>query len=108
MRISEADPFWERAIKLMRAHKISQEKFAVYIGINHNTLKSWIHFSRIPDAYTASDIADALGVSVEYLVKGVDGQAAGEREKETLVRKNAAADIKKMLRRIKKSTALIG
>ena len=48
----------------------------------------------IPDADSACDIADSLGVSVEYLVSGTEGKAMENREKECLTRKIAAQDIK--------------
>jgi len=62
-------PFWDRTKKLIRAHKISQEKFAAYIGINFNTFKTWLYYRRIPDAITACDMADALGVSNVYNIR---------------------------------------
>ena len=108
MKVLNVDPFWERVKQLTKAHKISLEKFAGYIGISHNTLKGWIRFNRIPNAYTAHDIAVALGVSVEYLVTGIDGKASESREREALTRKTAAAEIKKMTRLIKKNAKLIG
>jgi len=108
VRTLDVDPFWERVKKLIRAHKISQEKFSAYIGISFNTLKTWLKFNRIPDAYTAHDIAVSLGVSVEYLVTGEDGKAMEIREKEAIDRKTAAADIKKLALQIKKNASVIG
>ena len=108
MGIKEIDPFWERVKKLIRAHKTTQEKFSTYIGVNYATFKCWLYFNRIPDAYTCCDIAEALGVSVEYLVRGIDGKAMENREREALVRKTAAAQIKKMSIIINKSAGLIG
>ena len=108
MNTTEIDPFWKRVKTLIRAHKISQEEFASYIGISFNTLKTWFRNNRIPDAYTAHDIAVALGVSVEYLVTGEDRKALEEREKQTLLRKTAALDIEKMAVMIKKNAKLIG
>ena len=100
--------FWERVKKLVRAHKISQEKFAAYLGINFSTFKSWLHFDRIPDVFTACDIADALGVPVEYLVRETKAAAIEHRRKLTFARKIAAADIKKMARRIEMNARMIG
>jgi len=108
MGIKEIDPFWERAKKLIRAHKITQNEFSAYIGVNYATFKCWLYFNRIPDAYTCCDIAEALGVSVEYLVRGKDGKAMEDREKDALVRKTAAAQIKKMSGIIRKNAGLIG
>ena len=108
MRTPEAIPFWERAKKLIRAHKISQEKFAAYIGISFGTLKNWLCYGIIPDAETTYNIAVALGVSMEYLIKGTDGAANEQRKREALTRKIAAADIKNMALEIEKNAGLIG
>ena len=108
MKILKDDPFWERVKKLTKAHKISLEKFAEHVDVSYNTLKSWIRYNRIPDAYTSFDIAVALGVSVEYLVTGADGKASEIREREALTRKTAAAAIKKMTRLIRENAKLIG
>ena len=103
MKTPKLDPFWERTKKLLRAHKITQKKFSAYIGIKYATLKSWLYFSRLPDVYTACDIADALGVSVNFLVRGDDTKAVENREHRILKRKSAAAEIKKMALQIRKS-----
>jgi transcriptional regulator with XRE-family HTH domain len=88
----------------MRAHKISQEKFAAYIGMSFGTFRNWIRYDRIPDIYTACDIADALGVSVDYLARGEDGTRISlkNREKTVYIRKTAIANIKKMAKKIVK------
>jgi len=94
--------------KLIKVHKVSQKEFSEYIGVHYNTVKSWIYFNRIPDADTAYDIASALGVSVEYLVRGNDGEAVKNRQMETLSRKTAAQNIMKMVKKIEKNVAVIG
>ena len=104
---SKKNPFWARVKKLIRAHKISQEKFAAYLGINFYTFKSWIYYNRIPDVITAYKMAIALGVTIEYLVTGNDGKAMEIRKNQTLERKTAAAEIKKMARKIEKNTRMI-
>ena len=108
MSTSSVDPFWQRVKKLIRAHKLTQEKLASQINISYNTFKGWLQYNRIPDAYTAYDIAVALGVTVEYLVEGVDGKAKEIREKKLITRKAAAANIKKMAIQIRKNAGLIG
>ena len=65
------DLFWSRTYNLIKACGISQENFCRLVGINYNTFRCWKYNNRIPDAVSACDIADALGVSVEYLVKGI-------------------------------------
>lgn len=106
--MDDAIAFWSRVKDLIRAHKISQEKFASYIGMKYSTFKSWIYNNRIPDIFTGHDMAIALGVSMEYLVTGNDGQAAEIRSKQVLERKIAAREIKKMAKIIQKDARLIG
>jgi transcriptional regulator with XRE-family HTH domain len=108
MRTTKQLPFWERAKILIRAHKISQEKFAAYVGVNLSTLKYWICYGLLPDVEIAINIADALGVSVEFLVRGTDGKSLENRKAETLLRKNAAKAIKAMAQKIEESASLIG
>jgi transcriptional regulator with XRE-family HTH domain len=62
--------FWSRVKKELKAHRCSQKYLAEYVGIALQTLRGWIHYDRIPDAITACYIAEALGVTVEYLVRG--------------------------------------
>jgi transcriptional regulator with XRE-family HTH domain len=98
----KADSFWGRVKVLMRSHKISQERFAAYIGVSFGTFKEWLPFNRLPDIYTACDIADALGVSVDYLARGKDGTRISleNRKKIIYLRKTAIASIKKMATKI--------
>ena len=100
----QTDSFWGRVIILMRAHKISQVKFAAYIGVSFGTFKDWLRFNRLPDIYTACDIADALGVSVDYLARGKEGKylSLENRKKTIYLRTTAIANIKKMAIKIAK------
>ena len=98
------DIFWTRAKALMKAHKISQKKFAEYIEVPTDTFLGWIKHNRIPDAITACLIAEALGVTVEYLVRGTDDINFEERAHRTSEQKSAATEIKKLLIQMKKET----
>jgi len=89
--------FWVRTHNLIRAHKISQEKFALLVGIKYNTFRCWKYNSRIPDAESACNIADALGVSVEYLVRGGDRAKARQKLKQVKERVIASGRIKKLV-----------
>ena len=91
------DPFWTRTLEQIAAHKITREKFAEYIGVNFDTFRGWVLHNRIPNAYTTCDIADALGVSVEYLVKGKDGAAEEFRMKQMEKRKKVTAKLKNLI-----------
>ena len=46
---------------------------------------------------TAYNIATALGVSVEYLVTGIDGKSEELRMKQTVERKTAEDEVKKLV-----------
>ena len=82
----------------IKAHKISQARFAEYVGINPRTFQGWIHHNRIPDIDTALHMAAALGVGLEYLVLGKDGKAMEIRAQQVEERKIAAGRIKKMIK----------
>ena len=78
MRQPKKIPFWERAKKLMLAKKINQKDLAGSIGLKYCTLRFWLCYGYYPDVKTACDIAKALGVSVEYLVKGRRGKIGSD------------------------------
>ena len=98
-------PFWQRVLALIKAHKITQQKFAEYVGINYDTFRGWIHHGRIPDSITGCDIADALGVTVEYLARGKDGGGAELRMKQVEKRKTVNALIKKQALELAQTSA---
>ena len=98
------DGFWTRAKRLIKAHKISQVKFAEYMEMPVQTLLGWIHYDRIPDAETACAMAEALGVTVEYLVRGNDDINAEDRMHRTEERKSATEQIQKLVRQIEGET----
>ena len=107
MKAPKQHPFWERVKKLIKAHKTTKEGSASHAGINFSTLKKWICYSITPDLYSAYDITVALGVPMEYLVTGNDGEAIQSREEETLIGKTADADIKKMAIQTEKDANLL-
>jgi len=98
------DHFWGRAKALMKSHKITQENFALYTGIPTRTLLGWFHRNCIPDASRACAIAEALGVTVEYLVRGSDDINAEDRIYRTSERKTAAEEIGKLALKIVNET----
>ena len=94
------DQFWDRVKRLMKSHKISQKDFARYLDIPIRTFWGWIHRDCIPDASRACRIAQALGVTVEYLVMGTDDFNAEDRMHRTFERKSAAEEIRKLTLKI--------
>ena len=91
------DGFWERVKLQLKAHKISLKKFAEYIGIPYGTFRSWLYYKRSVEVETAYNIATALGVSMEYLVTGIEGKSAEERARQVEVWKNAGAEMRKLV-----------
>ena len=100
--------FWERVKKLLRAHKLNQKSLAILIGIKYNTLRFWVCYGYYPDARTAYDISRVCGVSLEYLLTGVEGKQTRKHEREVFTRKNAASDIKKMVKKIERKADMLG
>ena len=98
----DAINFWTRVKAHIKAHKISQTRFAEYIGINSRTFQGWIRHNRIPDIDTALHMAAALGVGLEYLVLGNDDRAMEIRAQQVEERKTAADRIKKMIKIMRK------
>jgi DNA-binding XRE family transcriptional regulator len=64
------DEFWNRVNELLKTSTYTQETMAETIGVSKNTLYSWIARDIKPRADESVKIAQALGVSVEYLVTG--------------------------------------
>ena len=91
------DDFWERVKLQLRAHKITRRQFAGYISVPYSTLNSWLYNKRSVEVGTAYDIATALGVSLEYLVTGLEGKSAEERAKQVEVWKTAGTEMKRLV-----------
>lgn len=62
--------FWKRVNKRIKELNITQESLCSDLGINLGTFKQQITHARFPSVDSALKIAQALGVSVEYLVTG--------------------------------------
>jgi len=103
MKIPRKIPFWDRVKDLLRTRKITQRQLAVLTGLSYSTLKFWICYGYSPDVDTACEIAETLGVSVEYLVKGVKSKTMKKSEQKSLAIKKSATGIKKLAMRIEKT-----
>jgi transcriptional regulator with XRE-family HTH domain len=95
MSIHNNIPFWQRTKELLRVRKITQEQFAVSINLHYATFRFWIRRGLLPDADTTLGIADALGVSVGYLVNGVEETRVEKRRNERSARKTTSVRMKK-------------
>ena len=104
MRTPNKLPFWERVKSLLRAQKITQKELAVLVDLKYSTLRFWLCYGYSPDVDTACDIASVLGVSVEYLAKGVKNKYVRKNVKKILVIKNTTKGIIKLAHQIEKST----
>jgi len=94
------DNFWKRIKEEMKAHKITQEKFAEYLSIPRSTFFRWQKLNVIPDMATAYNMATALGVSVEYLITGINGKSEQLRMEQTEARKTTEAQVKKLVEKL--------
>lgn len=57
---------------ILKQENLQQKELAVYLGIAPSTLNGWLKLGRsIPSEYLIR-ISEFLGVSVEYLLNGVD------------------------------------
>ncbi|QEK06232.1 helix-turn-helix domain-containing protein [Treponema phagedenis] len=62
--------FWIRVKDLIKEQNTTQDKIATQINERADNFSRWIQKDRLPNAEQSYKIADALGVSVEYLVTG--------------------------------------
>jgi len=75
----DAVSFWNRVKQLIKSNNTTQRGLSETIGLSARTLEIKIGRKSAPDVFEAYKIAQALGVSVEYLVTGTDTNPA-ERE----------------------------
>ena len=81
----------------IKAHKISVEKFALYIDVPRSTLYRWMKDGLSVDVWTVYNIATALGVSLEYLITGKDGHDAEQRMQQIEDYKTRESNVRKLL-----------
>ena len=62
--------FWQRVKYLLKDNNINQQDIADTLNMRADSFSKWIQKDRLPDAEETYKIAEALGVSVEYLVTG--------------------------------------
>lgn len=61
------------AIKHLREQQdLTQEELAKKLNLSRSTISMYENNERIPNAYILDNIADALGVSVDYLIGRID------------------------------------
>lgn len=67
--------FWQNVKTLIKNKNTKQQAIADIAGISLLTMRGWITHDRLPDVVSAYKIAQALGVTVEYLVTGTSTDA---------------------------------
>jgi transcriptional regulator with XRE-family HTH domain len=75
------DVFWERVITLIKEKKTTQKKAAAACGVNLRTFQNWIYKNLFPTVNEGYYLARFLGVSVEYLVTGREGESGRKAER---------------------------
>lgn len=68
------DQFWARVMQRLPYHYNDEKDLAKAIGKPPGTLNGWKNKGRLPNAYYAYKIAEALKTTVEYLITGDDNQ----------------------------------
>jgi len=72
MKTYTEETFAERLERLIKEKKLTQISVADTVGIRRPTISDWKKNGSYPPADIAVKIAMLLGVSVEYLVTGVE------------------------------------
>ena len=90
----------------MKAYNMTQKQFADHLGVSVHTVKSWVYNDRVPELSTASAIAFALGVSLEYLLRGKDTEIT-EIRLTVIESRKAASRILELTEEIQKQLMII-
>ena len=64
--------FSDRITAIRKELKISQEKFGELVNVSQRTVAYWEAGARMPSHAAIADLADRLGVSVDYLLGRTD------------------------------------
>lgn len=100
MRKEQAGEFWKRVELVLQEKRMKQADLSRLSGIANGTLSSSRRDGNMPLANNAQKIADALGVSLKYLLFGIQDEEPDPEIEE------AFASIKKSRRQIKIAKAL--
>jgi transcriptional regulator with XRE-family HTH domain len=73
---------------------------ARHLEISYNTFRCWLYNNRLPDAQNACEIAQKLGVTVEYLVSGKEKTATERKNKQSEDRKAIYDRIRKLIKKL--------
>lgn len=70
--MEQATEIWNRINALIKEKNTTQNSLSVVCGFNSRRIQNLSGANRLPDAIEITKIAEALNVSVEYLVTGRD------------------------------------
>lgn len=65
-------PFSDRITAIRKTMKLSQERFGELANVSQRTVAFWEAGERTPSFATLSDLADKLGVTVDYILDRPD------------------------------------
>ena len=68
--------FRDRLYQLRRGRGISQEELANAVGVSRQAVQKWEAGSSTPDLENLSALAEYFGVTLDYLVRGVEPEAS--------------------------------
>lgn len=85
----DAADFWNTIKILIKQANTTQRGLSSTCGFSPRAIEAWIAAGQLPDAFQTFKIAQALGVSMEYLVTG--------KEPEVSVPRKDLADLKDLL-----------
>ena len=68
----ETMEFRDRLYRLRRARGLSQEELAHTVGVSRQAVQKWEAGASAPDLDNLSALADYFGVTLDYLVRGVE------------------------------------
>ena len=90
----------QRIFALLKEKGLKQKQLAEYTGISTSAISAWSKKNTSPAAESLSAIADFLGVSIDYLLRGVDNTSyitLNEHENELLRNYRNVDDIYKAM-----------
>ena len=77
--------FQDRLYQLRRARGISQEELAGLVGVSRQAVQKWEAGTSMPDVENLVALSDYFGVTLDYLIKGVETSAPVEEPKVVVV-----------------------
>ena len=95
----DIDDFWRRVKRLLKEKGVTQNTAALACGIPLNTFRGMMSKGITPTVFHAYAIAQYLGVSLEFLVKGQGKDRTSKATEEVMLMLNRAGEKLKRIRR---------